>query len=153
MIHPNYSGVSLVEHGGNLKGVGSWMSCAREKGVVGVALTTLTIAPSFDLLLGAINIALGLPVHRRRRVYRSYECPAERPTQYEGIYQSQEQFSPIRVKALSDSLDVESDGIHYKARPVGVDTFVIIRKGMPSAIRFIRDMSGRPWGLFLGFSP
>jgi len=149
MIHPNYHGVSLVEHGGNLKGVSAWVSCIREKGITGVVLTNLVASPGADVLLGAMNTLMGVPVSTKRVRFQKYNCPPERLARYAGQYKSDEGAS-VKVTARGDGLDLEIEGVHFRARPVGVDTFAMRRKGLDSAVRFLIDTRGEPWGLVTG---
>ena len=150
MIHSNYRGYSIVEHGGNLKGVAAWASCIREKGVTGVALTNRSPAPSGDLLLGAMNHVIGAPLRTRRYIFKKYACPPARLREYTGTYSSGEG-STVKVTALCNGLQFEMSGEKVKARPVGIDTFAVRRKGLESAVRFVRTDKGEPWGLAMGY--
>ncbi|MDB4895004.1 MAG: hypothetical protein JWN15_1266, partial [Firmicutes bacterium] len=62
MLTPEYHGLSLVEHGGALKGIAAWFTVIPEKGLTGVCMTNLAGGPSAQLLLGALNAELALPL-------------------------------------------------------------------------------------------
>lgn len=149
-IHRNYQGASIVEHGGNIKGVAAWACCIREKGITGVTLANRTPAPSGDLVLGAVNNVLGIPVRTRRYSFKSYACPEERLHEYAGAYTSGEG-STVKVRVLTQGLEFEMAGERVRARPVGVDAFAMRRKGLDSEVRFIRNHKGEPWALAVGY--
>jgi len=150
MIHSNYRGCSIIEHGGNLKGVAAWASCVRERGLTGVALTNRSPAPSGDLLLGAINKVLGVPARTRRYSFKDYACPPARLAEYAGTYSSEEGFA-VKISTLSTGLQFDMDGEKLMGRPVALDTFAVRRKGLESAARFIRNDKGECMGLAMGF--
>lgn len=149
-VHGNYQGVSLVEHGGNVKGVSAYVSCVPEKGITGVTLTNLSSSPGGTLLLGAINSVLGLPIATRRYVYRDFSCSPAKLQSYVGSYVSAEG-AAVQVSALPDGIELDVGGEKIKGRPVGIDTFAIMLKGMEMAVRFLRNARGEAWGLALGY--
>lgn len=149
-VHGNYHGVSLVEHGGNVKGVSAYVTCVPERGVTGVALTNLSSAPGGSLLLGAVNNTLGLPVATTRYVYRDFACSPEKLQLYVGSYLSGEG-AAVKVTAVSGGLELSVGDERLKARPVGVDTFAVELKGTEMAVRFLRDTQGEAWALALGY--
>lgn len=146
MIHPNYNGVSLVEHGGNIKGVAASVTCVPEKGITTVALANTSGAPSVALTLAAVNNVLGVPVDEQRHQYQDYLCPPAKLAQYAGKYASGEG-SVTTVTVQNQGLLLEVEDMTLQAKPVGVDMFAIERKGLKSAIYFYRDMLGEVWGM------
>jgi CubicO group peptidase (beta-lactamase class C family) len=149
-VHGNYHGVSLVEHGGNIKGVSVYVSCVPERGITGVVLTNLASSPGGDLLIAAINNVLGLPIATRRYTYSHFTCSPDKLNQYVGAYASGEG-AKVEVTIQPDGLDFELAGDHLNARPIGVDTFAIPYKGMDMAVRFLRNARGEAWALALGY--
>jgi CubicO group peptidase (beta-lactamase class C family) len=150
MIHPNYRGVSLVEHGGNIKGVSAYVSCIRERGVSGVALTNLSSSPGADLLLGAMNVLLDAPTTARRVSFPKFALAPERLDRYVGNYVSGEG-SSIKITSDGPSLTMESEGKRFSMRPTGLDTFAIRRNGLEAGVRFLIGNDGAPWALCSGF--
>jgi len=150
VIHPNYHGVSLVEHGGGIKGVSAYVSCVPEKGVTGAALANLAGVPSGQILLGAMNVLLGLPVNTRRFDYPDYACPPERLERYAGEYRSGEG-AQIKVSVTDGTLQVEMQGKRTHARPVGVGMFVIKQKEEESLLRFLFNARGEVYAVASGF--
>jgi len=151
-VHPNYHGVSLIEHGGNIKGVSAFVSCIPEKGITGACLTNLGSSPGGDLLLGAMNVILKLPTRTHRYIYPRYACPPEKLARYAGVYVSEEGLeSKTTITVIKGGLDILVEGKHLKARPTGVDTFAVRIKGLESGIRFLTDTKGDTWAVALGY--
>lgn len=150
MIHRNYRGVSLVEHGGNVKGVSTYVSCVRERGITGLALTNLQSSPGADLVLGAMNVLMGAPTTSRRFQFPKLEVAPERLKRYVGTYASGEA-TTIKVTFDGKSLIAETDGHRLPARPTGLDTFAVRQKGIDSAVEFLIGKDGEPWALCTHF--
>jgi len=150
MVHPNYHGVSLVEHGGGIKGVSAYVSCVPEKDITGAALANLGQVPSGQILLGAMNVLLGLPVGTRRLEYRDYACPAERLGRYEGVYISGEGVR-CEMAVVDGELHVQLRGKQLRARPVGVDMFTVKMKEEEMLLRFLSDARGQVYAAAFGF--
>jgi CubicO group peptidase (beta-lactamase class C family) len=150
-IVSNHKGYSIVEHGGNIKGVAAWVSCVREAGITGVALSNLTPSPVGEVLLSAINTVLGIPVTTSRRRHFPYQCPPEYLADYAGEYVSGEGIASLNIKAISNGLEFHVAGAKLRARPTGVDTFALRREGLDSTVRFVRDKTGEVWALCFGY--
>ncbi len=150
MIHLNYNGYSLVEHGGNIKGVAAWMTCVPEEGISAIVLTNTSGAPARDLVLGAINVILVLPVDTKRQKHDYYNCPQSKLNDYIGIYGSPEG-TKIEVSLSNNQLIYETNGISMMARPVGVDLFTTTKNGVENLSRFLRDRTGKVWAVASGF--
>lgn len=150
MVHGNYRGVSLVEHGGNIKGVSAWVSCIREKGLTGVSLTNLVTSPASELLLTALNTTLSAPLRNPRYKYGSFHCPPEDLAQYEGKYVSGEG-AALSVNAKGEGLEIELGEDRFLCLPISVDTFAMERKGQKMPARFLRNTAGEIWAMATGF--
>lgn len=149
MITP-YQGMTLVEHGGNIKGASAWVTCIPERGLTGVVLTNLMTSPSARMILGALNAYLGLPVDARRFELRDHPCPPERLSEYEGTYPSPEG-AVLSVAVQDGALVLELMGKRFPARCVGEDLFAFEYHGDTATVRFLRDAEGRVWAAFSGF--
>ncbi|MFZ5823075.1 MAG: serine hydrolase domain-containing protein [Bacillota bacterium] len=136
MLTPEYHGVSLVEHGGALKGIAAWFTAVPEKGLTGVCLTNLAGGPSSQLLLGALNAELGLPPATTRVAFKD-QAPGSLEA-YLGTYRSGED-EELKVLAEDGKMVVEYQGRKWPARPVGEHTFAIRVKELESAARFLFD--------------
>jgi CubicO group peptidase (beta-lactamase class C family) len=149
MVFPQYHGVSLVEHGGNVKGVSAHVSCVPERGITGVCLTNVSGAPAPAILHGGINLLLGLPVETKRVVYPEAKCDPALLADYAGEYRSQEGTS-YTVAAADGALSFTMGGKQVTARPIGKDAFAISMMGDETATVFLRDAAGKVDGLALG---
>lgn len=150
MVHGNYRGVSIVEHGGNIKGTSAWVSCVREKGLTVVSLTNLVSSPSSEILLTALNTAMGVPIRNPRYVYKPFSCPTDSLEHYTGKYVSGEG-ATLAVKAKGAGLEIELGEDRFLCRPIALDTFAMQRKGQKSPVRFLRNTAGDVWAMATGF--
>lgn len=152
MITPNYGGegVTLVEHGGNVKGVSAMASCVPERGITAVALTNGSAMPAGKLALGVINACLGLPVDTRRANLPEATCEAEALAAYAGTFISGEG-SAIKVLVEEERLVLEFAGKKWPARAAGPDLFAISMRGDEAAITFMRGENGQVSHLSLGY--
>ncbi|MDP2859312.1 MAG: serine hydrolase [Bacillota bacterium] len=148
-LHPNYHGVSLIEHGGGIKGVSAHISCAPEKGITVAVLTNLSGVPSQEMSISAMNVMLGLPVGARRQTYEPYACPDYRLPRYMGEYRSGEGAN-VKVSLGASGLEIELEGKRFAARPVAVDTFAITMKDEERVGRFLVNPAGAVWAIEFG---
>lgn len=150
MITPGYDGVTLIEHGGNIKGAAAWASVVPERGWTGIALTNLVSSPAEQLMLAVWNARLGLPLDRRHDTFEDYPLPAERLREYEGRFVSGEGAS-VEVRALAAGLEFTVAKDTYPARPVGPDRFAVRVKELEAPVEFLRRDDGRIWAMAFSF--
>ena len=62
---PNYSGVTLVEHGGGQPGVSSNFGFIPERGIVAAVLTNMSDVSADAIWLAAINTVLNYQLTKR----------------------------------------------------------------------------------------
>jgi CubicO group peptidase (beta-lactamase class C family) len=148
-VHPNYHGVTLVEHGGGIKGVSAYVTLVPERHITAVLLTNLGGLPSGQMLLGAVNTALGLPVPTRRWELRDYACPPDRLAWYAGAYASGEG-ATAHVDAVETGLACTVEGKRYPARPIGMHTFAVRMREDEVVVRFLLNAKGEVWAVELG---
>jgi len=154
-VRPDYHGMLLVSHGGGLKGVSSLIAAVPRRAVAGVVLSNADGAPVEPLLAAAMNPAVGLPL-RTPFEDKPRTVPAVPSTrQYAGWYCSGEGIW-AEVCARRDHLRLDFRGIesisrHIRLRPAGGDLFVARIGGESESVRFLRNRSGRVWGVFLGW--
>jgi CubicO group peptidase (beta-lactamase class C family) len=146
MLTPEYAGVSLVEHGGALKGIAAWFSVLPEKGLTGVCLTNLAGGPSSQLLLGALNAAMGQPVEQTRVAFQEQAVAPESLEAYVGTYCSGED-EEMKVASQDGQLVIEYQGQQWPARCVGEHTFAIKVKELEGAARFLFDQQGQVYAV------
>lgn len=150
MITPDYHGVKLVEHGGNIKGVSAWITAVPDNGITCAALSNLASAPAGRLCLGAVNRVLDLPVETPRDDFTDHACPADVLLSYTGEYVSGEGARGA-VLANREGLVVSLEGKQLPARCVGEDTFAVKVKGQETRMQFLRDPSGEVYAVAFGF--
>lgn len=150
LIITPYHGVTLVEHGGNLKGAASWITCVPERGLTAVVLSNLIITPAARIILGALNSRLDLPLETNRFEDRDHPCPPETLALYEGRYPSAEGVV-LTVRAAEDGLILEMLGAEVKARCIGEHLFAFEQYGDVATVRFVPGPDGRIQGVFSGF--
>lgn len=149
MITP-YQGMTLVEHGGNLKGAASWITCIPERGLTAVVLSNLIITPAARITLAALNGRLGLPLATNRFEDRDHPCPPETLAMYEGHYPSAEGVV-LTVRAAGDGLILQMMGAEVKARCIGEHLFAFEQHGDLATVRFVPGPDGRIWAVLSGF--
>jgi CubicO group peptidase (beta-lactamase class C family) len=157
IITPNYHGVTLVEHGGDIKGVAAQMMVVPEEGITAVGLANLGGAPTVRLTLAAVNGALGLPVETPRLAFADAPLPAERLMEYDGTYASEEG-AVLRAVVESGALHFEMEGKRFPARPIvhpdapgKGDAFAFAFRGEEMFAEFLRSPEGKVYAVQLGF--
>ena len=148
-VDSNYHGVSVVGHSGGIKGVSAHILWVPEKGITGAALANLSGVPSGQILLGAVNLLLGLPVDTRQVTFSDYACPPGRLGRYVGEYRSGEG-SVYEVSAQDGRLEVETQGRKLTARPVGADMFTITQKETETLLHFLWNAQGETYAIQAG---
>lgn len=153
-ITPNYHGVSLVEHGGGLKGIAAQITCVPQAGITAAALANLAGVPSPQILLGAVNVLLGLPVNSWRHPRREYRYPVHHLERMVGVYPSAEGLgAPLSLVLKDGSLVAMMGKKTYPVRMVGPYSCCVELKSpddetMPS--EFIRNDAGEVTALSTG---
>ncbi len=152
-VNENHHGVTLISHGGRLKGVSSNIGWSPELGIGAVVLTNLEEQPADLMWLGAINTALGIAVDSPR-----YEPTTEPVSETEieellGEYRSQEpwgrlvlQRNPLGGLQVLDGEQERKLDIFL----VSADEFGIRGEDQNQYVAVLRDDSGAPWGLHYG---
>ena len=104
MVQADYHGVTLVRHGGSLKGISAHQGFVPERGVGVVVLCNLDDVPVKRLWAAGINLALGLPPDtplHHAPLDATPRGPA--PAAVEGLYTSGEPWGRFEVR--------EEDGV------------------------------------------
>lgn len=146
MLTPEFNGVSLVEHGGALKGIAAWFTAIPQLGMTGVCLANLAGGPSSQLLLGALNAAIGLPLEATRVVFTEQAVTPESLSVYVGTYRSGED-EELKVVYQEGKLVVEYESEQWPTRYVGEHTFAVRVKELESAARFLLDEQGQVYAV------
>lgn len=146
-VTPDYSGVTLVEHGGGQPGVSSNFGFVPEENLVAVVLTNVTAVPASVLWLAAVNTALGLPIEKKRAEMPVYQATTEHLARFAGNYRSAEGAN-LNVYLEGNTLFLECEGEKLTLIPSDECTFVYHSGGQERTIKFYFDESGKPWAAF-----
>lgn len=146
---PGYHGVTLVEHGGSLKGVNTNMGFVPEKGIGAVVLCNLSGGPASRAWLGAANLLLGLPVDTPRSEYRKDAWPQAELSCLAGLYKSGEGSEWVLTVA-EGRLIATSAKKEYEVFKDSDDLGVLDVNGVDSEMRFYRLDGGEAWAIGFG---
>lgn len=152
MVIPGYQGVTLVEHGGSLKGVASLFTIVPERGLTGAVLTNLGGVPSAQILLGALNAEMSVPMETARTTLGTHVCTEAELAQYSGEYTSGEGVT-ISVSVKEGGLQVAMKGFTTADLffvPAGVHLFKGKVKETEMTLRFMPDETGAIWAVANG---
>ncbi|MGG1658212.1 serine hydrolase domain-containing protein [Brevibacillus sp. NRS-1366] len=144
---PDYSGVTLVEHGGGQPGVSSNFGFVPEKGLVVAVLCNLDNVPIRNVWLAAVNAALELPLDQKDGEEPSYEASKEELDRLVGTYQSAEGGN-LRLFQRDGIPVADVAGTEFELRASGSDTLVFLQNGSP--LRFFFKAERQAWAVLLG---
>ena len=146
-ITPDYFGSTLIEHGGGLKGVSSFMGVIPEKDLTGVVLTNLSGVPAETMLLGAVNLAHDQDFLAKPIQYEKQHITTEQLETYTGTFTSHEGMN-VAFTLTDDQLVLDTqDSANVPLSYVGDDTFVTPEN---KTIRFIKNEAGEIIRVFYG---
>lgn len=146
MITPDHQGVTLIEHGGAIKGVAAEILLVPELGRTVAVLSNLAGAPSARLSTGFVDAELGLDPHTTFKVsFATYVGPKaeddpadiERLRALAGRYASDEGASVDVEISESGELTLVSDGTRLPARRIGERRFAIPFRGDEMSLEFL----------------
>ncbi|QNK90635.1 serine hydrolase domain-containing protein [Sporosarcina sp. FSL K6-1540] len=144
---PNYSAVTLVEHGGGQPGVSSNFGFIPEKGIVAVVLANMSGVSADAIWLAAVNTALGIPIDQKRNTEPEFEMTKEQKQRVLGTYISAEG-SQVDISLEDQTVMATIDNKTYTLRASNETTLIIMPLEKP--IRFFIDEKNDAWALFIG---
>jgi CubicO group peptidase (beta-lactamase class C family) len=150
-VTPDYSGMTLVEHGGSLTGVSSTFGFVPEAKLAAAVLTNASSVPAADVWLAAVNTALDMPIERKRSYEPSWQAPPGYGERLVGRYRSDEG-ADIQVTWDKRGLTIALGGEEFDLRLSGPDTAVYNFRGQERLVRFFTRHDGQAWALFHGNS-
>ena len=104
MIQPGYHGVTLVRHGGGLKGVSSHLGFVPERGLGVAVLSNIEDKPVSRLWLAAVNAVLGLELETPFFAPPAREAPLAAKRKLVGSYRSLEPWGKLDVWLEDEAL-------------------------------------------------
>ncbi len=142
-VQPSYHGVTIVDHGGNLKGASSHAGFIPEKGISAVVLTNLRETPSGKIWMGAINWFLGLKPATPRFEYHEKKWARNRQQRLMGTYHSDEG-GTIIIEQKENKLVLKLEGSEvfdkeYPIHPVANDTAICYLGSLELELGFLFD--------------
>ncbi|GAA0321825.1 serine hydrolase [Bacillus carboniphilus] len=146
-VTPDYSGVTLVEHGGGQPGVSSNFGFVPEKGIVVSVLTNVSGVPAADIWLAAMNTALGIPLEQKRSVEPFYNLTSDELQLLVGSYDSAEG-GYVKISLEDGAPVAEAAGEKLKLRASSTNTLVVEETGLPIQF-FLRD-NEKAWAVLFG---
>lgn len=150
MAKENYAGVTLVEHGGSLKGVSSNLGFVPEKGIAAIVLCNLSGVPASKIWLALINLALGLPIEQEHVDYTAVAWSEDMLESVVGAYHSGEGAKFQIEQDEAGELFVEVAVGKFKLQPVGSNLAIWRQRLAENEIRFLFDESGKVWAIHAG---
>ncbi len=107
-IRPNYHGVTLVRHGGGLKGVSSHLGFVPEHNLGVAVLSNLEDKPVSRVWLAAVNAVLGLELETPLYTLPTHEAPLAAKQNLAGRYRSLEPWGKFDVRLEDETLFARS---------------------------------------------
>ncbi|KPV45097.1 serine hydrolase domain-containing protein [Alicyclobacillus ferrooxydans] len=151
MITPDFHGVLVAEHGGNIKGASAYLTVIPEHALTSVMLSNLVTTPCGDVLRDALNLEMGLPLGTKRVDLTPRPTDGVDLQEYAGQYVSEEG-AAVTFRVEDNALVAEFQGKTYPVSAVGeADTFTFRVKEMDLTHKFLRDASDEVNAVHLGF--
>lgn len=138
MVTPDFHGGTLIEHTGSGKGVSAKMQIIPEKGLAGIGLSNLYMAPVAGIIDSGMNIIDNRPLEYSRLDGKEYYVPVEELSQYVGKYQSSEN-GEVSIKLKGENLILTTTGESYVLESIDLDLFKMNSRGSDGSVRFFRN--------------
>lgn len=151
MVQPDFHGRTLVEHGGNIKGVAAYFTMIPAEELVSVVLNNITGGPTGGLTLAGINLALGLPVGEHRVTLPPVTVSDAKVDLMLGTYQSDEGAKIEFVRDEDGSLYAQNPQARLDAKAVGDAKIEVDVNGDPALAYFSDDGPDGFQRVFFGF--
>lgn len=140
MVTPDFHGATLIEHTGSGKGVSAKMQIIPEKGLAGIGLSNLYMAPTAGIIDSGMNILDNRPLKYSRLDGMNYYIPVEHLTEYVGDYLQRES-GVISIGLDEEKLTFSDSASSYTLEPLDLDLFKITSRGSDGSVRFFRDVN------------
>ncbi|QKE71657.1 beta-lactamase family protein [Arthrobacter citreus] len=152
MIHPDFYGYKLVEHGGSIKGVSAQLNIIPELGLTGFSNANLIGVPSKKLLNSAFADYLEKPIRSSNLNVAEINLNVEQLQEYVGKYVSGEggkvEFSINDEGKLCAQMEGMVDSL---VKPIEEDWFLFEMREDEYSIQFKRDEEGKISRCVFGF--
>lgn len=146
-VTPNYTGKTLVEHGGSQPGVSSNFGYIPEENLVVAVLANVNGASAANIWLHAVNAACKVPLQQARHIEPHYYLTEQEKSKFIGKFVTGEG-TEIKIVTAIGELQATIDGKDYMLRASNIRTLVVQELERP--MRFYFDDHNQVWGLFYG---
>lgn len=147
LVTRNYTGRTLVEHGGSQPGVSSNFGFVPEENLVVAVLANVNGASAANIWLHAVNAACKVPLQQARHIEPHYYLTRQEKSTFIGKFVTGEG-SEIKIVRAIGELQATIDGKDYMLRASNPRTLVV--QALERPMRFYYDDKNQIWGLFYG---
>ncbi len=144
-----YNGLTLVEHGGSLKGVSSHFGFVPEKNLSAVVLCNLTGVAVVNIWLAAINTALSLPLETKRKEYGHYSWQLSELEPFVGEYISGEG-SKAKIFIEEEKLFANLNNQDIEIEMVEANLGIVNIKDRTREVTFYQNDKKGAWAIGFG---
>ncbi len=149
-VQQDYHGVTLVGHGGGIKGVSADILLAVEDGLTAAALSNLAGVPSASVTLAAINTLKELPPDTRRHEYEDFDATEEQLERFSGTYASGEG-AQVKLYTADGYLFGEVQDHTYIARPIEADRVLFTTPAGEMVVGILKDDDDEVFAITMGY--
>lgn len=149
-VQQNYHGVTLVGHGGGIKGVSADILLAVEDNLTAAALSNLAGVPSASVTLGAINTLKEMPPDTRRHEFEDFDATEEQLDRFAGTYSSGEG-AQVKLYTADGYLFGELEDRTYIARPIAADRVLFNIGSGEMVVGILTDEDDEVFAITLGY--
>lgn len=139
------NGITLVGHGGGIKGVSSHFKVVQEEGITAVILINLAEVPAEDILYAALEEILPLTPETNNQL-NEVQLNTDEQSEYIGLYESNEG-QQLNIEQQNNVLSIKAGLHHIPIHPYEKDGFYM---GNGKKVKFVRDENGQIIGIFRG---
>lgn len=144
---PDYSGRTLIEHGGSQPGVSSNFGFVPEEDLVVAVLTNVNGASAGNIWLHAVNTACGIRMQQQRYIEPHYHLKEQDLKKFVGRYETGEG-AEIDIGLVVGELQATIDQKKYKLRASNERT--LVAQPIEKPLRFYFDENEQSWAVFYG---
>lgn len=137
MVQPDYHGHKVVEHGGNIKGVGAWLTVFQGGDVVSALLSNITGGPVSEMAWTGANLGAGLNAETRRQEFATVPLSEQQLARLVGRYVSGEDVDVTVRRGADGGPEVVVGKQILSTRSVAEDSLVVDANGQDSLMEFI----------------
>ncbi|MFS0785266.1 serine hydrolase domain-containing protein [Shouchella sp. 1P09AA] len=124
MIHTDFFGKRMIQHGGGIKGVSAQLSILPDENIAGICLTNIAGAPANPLLQAALKEMIGEKPETPSAHYEDVTLSSTEKLEMTGTYQANEGQS-LEIVEKEGELSIILEGNNLPARTVGTTMLAV----------------------------